>query len=111
MSRDDTILSLRISADYRNKPSVLRDVSLEIRRGEILGLVGQSGSGKSTLALAILRLLHLKGGTVRGEIIFKGEDLFAKREPQMRLLRGREISVRLAGKSNDHITSQRQFST
>jgi ABC-type dipeptide/oligopeptide/nickel transport system ATPase component len=84
---------LRVSVDYRNKPGVLRDVALEIGRGEILGLVGESGSGKSTLSLAILRLLHLKGGTVRGEILFKGEDLVSKTEAQMRSLRGREISI------------------
>jgi len=87
------LLSLRLSVDYRNKPGVLRDVSLEIQPGEILGLVGQSGSGKSTLSLAILRLLHLKGGTARGNLLFKGEDLFAKSESQMRSLRGREISI------------------
>src|SRR5258708_6083432 len=61
--------------------------------GEILGLVGQSGSGKSTLSLSILRLLHLKGGTARGNLVFKGEDLSAKSESQMRSLRGREISI------------------
>jgi ABC-type dipeptide/oligopeptide/nickel transport system ATPase component len=87
------LLSLRLSVDYRNKPGVLRDVSLEIQPGEILGLVGQSGSGKSTLSLAILRLLHLKGGAARGNLLFKGEDLFAKSESQMRSLRGREISI------------------
>src|SRR5213082_2163622 len=87
------LLSLRLSVDYRNKPGVLRDVSLEIQPGEILGLVGQSGSGKSTLSLAILRLLHLKGGIARGDLRFKGEDLFAKTEAQMRSLRGREISI------------------
>jgi ABC-type dipeptide/oligopeptide/nickel transport system ATPase component len=87
------LLSLRLSVDYRNKPGVLRDVSLEIQSGEILGLVGQSGSGKSTLSLAILRLLHLKGGAARGDLLFKGEDLSAKSESQMRSLRGREISI------------------
>jgi ABC-type dipeptide/oligopeptide/nickel transport system ATPase component len=87
------LLSLRLSVDYRNKTGVLRDVSLEIQPGEILGLVGQSGSGKSTLSLAILRLLHLKGGTARGTLLFKGEDLSAKSESQMRSLRGREISI------------------
>jgi len=87
------LLSLRLSVDYRNKPGVLRDISLDIQPGEILGLVGQSGSGKSTLSLAILRLLHLKGGTARGDLLFKGEDLSAKSESQMRSLRGREISI------------------
>jgi ABC-type dipeptide/oligopeptide/nickel transport system ATPase component len=87
------LLSLRLSVDYRNNPGVLRDVSLFIQPGEILGLVGQSGSGKSTISLAILRLLHLKGGTARGTLLFKGEDLSAESESQMRSLRGREISI------------------
>jgi len=87
------LLSLHLSVDYRSKTGVLRGASLEIQPGEILGLVGQSGSGKSTLSLAILRLLHLKGGTARGDLLFKGEDLSAKSESQMRSLRGREISI------------------
>jgi ABC-type glutathione transport system ATPase component len=87
------LLSLRLSVDYGNKAGVLRDVSMDLHQGEILGLVGQSGSGKSTLSLAILRLLHLKGGTARGTLLFKGEDLFAKTESAMRSLRGREMSI------------------
>jgi ABC-type glutathione transport system ATPase component len=87
------LLSLRLSVDYRNNPGVLRDVSLSIHPGEILGLVGQSGSGKSTISLSILRLLHLKGGTARGTLLFKGEDLSTKSESQMRGLRGRDISI------------------
>jgi ABC-type glutathione transport system ATPase component len=87
------LLSLRLSVDYRNKAEVLRDVSMELRQGEILGLVGQSGSGKSTLSLAILRLLHLKGGVTRGTLSFKGQDLLAKTEAEMRSLRGREMSI------------------
>ena len=93
MTEAAPLLSLRLSVDYRNKMGVLRDVSVELRQGEILGLVGQSGSGKSTLSLAILRLLHLKGGTANGNLLFKGEDLFAKTEAEMRSLRGREISI------------------
>jgi ABC-type glutathione transport system ATPase component len=87
------LLSLRLSVDYRNKAEVLRDVSMELRQGEILGLVGQSGSGKSTLSLAILRLLHRKGGVARGQLSFKGQDLLAKTETEMRSLRGREMSI------------------
>jgi ABC-type dipeptide/oligopeptide/nickel transport system ATPase component len=87
------LLSLRLSVDYRNKTGVLRDVAMELRHGEILGLVGQSGSGKSTLSLAILRLLHLKGGIARGNLLFKGQDLFAMSEAGMRSLRGREMSI------------------
>jgi peptide/nickel transport system ATP-binding protein len=93
MTEAAPLLSLRLSVDYRNNPGVLRDVSFDIKPGEILGLVGQSGSGKSTISLAVLRLLHLKGGTARGTLLFKGEDLAAKSESQMRSLRGRDISI------------------
>ena len=87
------LLSLNISADFPGRAGILRSLSLEVRRGEVLGLVGQSGCGKSTLALAILRLLHLKGGKAEGSIHFKNQDLMCLKESQMRSLRGREISL------------------
>src|ERR1017187_3920166 len=59
-TQHDALLAARVSVRYGEKPAVLRDVQLEIRRGEVLGLVGQSGSGKSTLAMAILGLLDRK---------------------------------------------------
>jgi len=93
MTMESTLLSARISVDYRNKPGVLRNFCLEIQRGEIVGLVGESGSGKSTLALALLQLLHLKGARVQGEVVFQGEDLLQKKESQLRAIRGRQMSV------------------
>ena len=62
---------------YPGKAPVLRGLSLEIARGEIVGLVGQSGSGKSTLALAILGLLGRQRATVEGNISFEGANLLA----------------------------------
>jgi peptide/nickel transport system ATP-binding protein len=87
------LLSVRLSVDYPGKPGVLRDFSLELRRGEILGLVGQSGCGKSTLALSILKLLHLKGGRAEGSILLNGRDLMLLKEREMRSLRGKEIAL------------------
>jgi len=87
------LLSVRISASYAGKSEVLRDVSLDLARGEVLGLVGQSGCGKSTLALSILRLLDLKGGRADGHILFGGRDLMTLEERAMRSLRGNEIGL------------------
>jgi ABC-type dipeptide/oligopeptide/nickel transport system ATPase component len=89
----DPLLSLRISVDYPGKPRVLRDVSLSVGPGDIVGLVGRSGEGKSTLATAILGLLALKGGTCRGEILFRGQNLLERSGREMRCLRGKEISL------------------
>jgi ABC-type dipeptide/oligopeptide/nickel transport system ATPase component len=87
------LLSMRISAGYRGRADVLHDVAFEIEAGEIVGLAGQSGSGKSTIALSIMRLLHLKDGAVRGQILFRGRDLLLCPEREMRAIRGREISL------------------
>ena len=58
-------------------------VSLELRRGEVLGIVGESGSGKSTLARCMLQLIEPTSGTVR----FDGQDLAGLGVRQLRRLR------------------------
>jgi ABC-type dipeptide/oligopeptide/nickel transport system ATPase component len=72
---------------------VLREAELEIRQGEILGLVGQSGSGKSTLAMSMLGLLDPKRATTEGAIRFQDCDLLQLREREWRATRGRRISL------------------
>jgi ABC-type glutathione transport system ATPase component len=67
----EVLVSARFSVRYGEKPPVLREVELEIRQGEILGLVGQSGSGKSTLAMSMLGLLDSKRATTEGTIKFQ----------------------------------------
>jgi peptide/nickel transport system ATP-binding protein len=89
----EPLLSLRLTVDYPGKPGVLQDLVLDVQRGEILGLVGESGCGKSTLALAILRLIHLKGGKAKGSMSFDGRDLMQLSETEMRKLRGKEIGL------------------
>lgn len=65
--------------------TALDDVSLEVRRGETLGLVGESGSGKSTLARAILLMRHATAGTIE----FDGTDITGLRGAALRRHRRR----------------------
>jgi ABC-type dipeptide/oligopeptide/nickel transport system ATPase component len=88
----EELLSVSLSAEYAHK-SVLRQVTFQMERGEILGLVGQSGCGKSTLALAIIRLLNVEGGKSGGTIRLNGLDLMSLSERQMRRIRGKDIGL------------------
>lgn len=63
--------------------SAVRDVSFNVERGEIVGVVGESGCGKSTLARLLLRLLEPSKGT----IIFEGRDFASFSKGEMRQLR------------------------
>jgi len=91
--KSEVLLAARVSVGYGDKPDVLCDVEVEIRRGEVLGLIGQSGSGKSTLAMAILGLLDRKRTRISGTIEFEGFDLLPLRERDLRSLRGRKIAL------------------
>jgi peptide/nickel transport system ATP-binding protein len=82
---------------FKRGTSVVRavdNVSLELRRGETLGLVGESGSGKSMMALSILRLVQSPGVTLGGPIMFNGRsDLLELSEREMRKIRGAEMAL------------------
>lgn len=70
----------------------VREVSFEIRSGEILAIVGETGSGKSTTAAAMIRMLPRNGRIVGGSVLFSGEDLMRLSDRQMRRLRGQDIA-------------------
>jgi ABC-type glutathione transport system ATPase component len=91
--QNELLLSARLSVRYAGKQLVLRDVQVDIRRGEVLGLVGQSGSGKSTLAMAILGLLDKKRAQAEGTIRFQDSELLQLSERELRALRGRAVAL------------------
>jgi len=69
------------------------DVNFGIETGMSLGLVGESGCGKSVTALSILKLIDCPPGIMSGSVIFKGRNLLALSEREMRRIRGNEISM------------------
>ena len=93
----DTLLEIdHLSVDYetaRGDLKALRDITFDIRKGEIVGIVGESGCGKSTLISSILRLTAPNTRFREGEVRFKGQDLLKASERQMRDLRGADISI------------------
>jgi ABC-type glutathione transport system ATPase component len=92
-SQNKILLAANLTVRYAGKQPVLRGVQLEIRSGEVLGLVGQSGSGKSTLAMAILGLLEKKRAQAEGTIKFQDSDLLQLPERELLALRGRAVAL------------------
>lgn len=91
-----TVLEVHeLSVEYRRDPGVVRAVdavSLVVRRGETVGLVGESGCGKSTLALALFRLVPPPGRITAGEVRIDGTDILPLSEKEIRKYRGAGIA-------------------
>ncbi|MBI4298682.1 MAG: ABC transporter ATP-binding protein [Chloroflexi bacterium] len=68
-------------------------VTFQLKKGSILGVVGESGAGKSVTALSILRLVPFPGRIVQGSIHLNDIDLMALSDEEMRKIRGKEISI------------------
>jgi oligopeptide transport system ATP-binding protein len=86
-----------LTIDFETEEGVLkavRGIDFSIRKGEVLGLVGESGCGKSVTALSILRLVSSPPGRIAGgAILFQGEDLLRLSPGRMQKVRGDRISM------------------
>lgn len=94
---EETLLEVRdLSLDFsspKGRIHALRDVSLAVPRGRIVGVVGESGSGKSTLAYAIIQLLAENAVITQGQILLDDQDLLTLAPRQMRDLRGQRLAM------------------
>ena len=88
------IISIKsLNMEINEKP-ILKNVSININQGEMVGLVGESGSGKSVTALSILKLIDDNVMLIKsGQILFMDEDLLTKSEKEIQKIRGKDISM------------------
>ena len=93
----DVLLEVKgLTVEFEADDTRLRavdDVSFVVRRGEIMGLVGESGAGKSLTSEAILRLIPCPPGRVTGEVRFRGRNLLDLDEAELARIRGKDIAM------------------
>lgn len=78
----------------RGKVTAVDGVSFQIRKGEILGVVGESGCGKSVTSQSIMRLYDEKEVVkYKGEVLFEGQNLLNMTDQEMRKIRGNQIAM------------------
>jgi len=90
-----SVRNLRVGFDTEQGPvTAVGGLSLDLKQGEVLGLVGESGCGKSVTALSILGLLPTPPARVLGgEILFEGTDLLKSSIANLRRIRGKRIAM------------------
>lgn len=72
---------------------ILKNISFQIKKGEILGIVGESGCGKSTLIRALIQMMNKSEKITNGEILFNEKNLLLLDNKQIRKLRGNNLGV------------------
>jgi oligopeptide/dipeptide ABC transporter ATP-binding protein len=96
-NQDDVLLDIRdLRTYFYTQDGVVKavdGVSFHVKRGEVVGLVGESGCGKSVTSFSVLRLVGYPGKVVSGEILFDGRDILKLSRDEITALRGNRISM------------------
>ncbi len=96
-SKQDVMLQVKdLEVSFFNKTGetkAVRGINYELKKGEVLGIVGESGCGKSVSSLAILGLVPGGGRVTGGQILFEGQDLLKMDKKEMQKIRGNKISM------------------
>ncbi|MEC1753844.1 nickel import ATP-binding protein NikD [Bacillus mojavensis] len=77
---------------HKGVSTLVQDVSFELKRGQVLGLIGESGCGKTVTGMSILQMLDQKTTKVKGSISLLGRELNGLADKEMRKIRGKEIA-------------------
>lgn len=98
MSEKETLIEVKdLTVHYvlhSGTSEAVNHISLAMKKGETLGLVGETGAGKTTVALSIMGLLPVPPAQVKsGEIIFEGQDILKLSEKEKKKIRGNKISM------------------
>ena len=78
---------------HAGEVEAVRDVSIDLHKGQMLGLVGETGCGKSVLVHSLVNQVRFPGRVVGGEVLLDGEDLLSLDERSLRRVRGRKIAI------------------
>jgi len=93
----ETLLQVKnLSVEYvttEGAAKAVNDVSLDLRKGETLGIVGESGSGKTTLGLALMGILPPNARRSGGTVTFGSSELTTLKEDKLRAVRGKRIAM------------------
>lgn len=97
VDQNDNILEVRnLKTYFYTEDGVVKavdGVDFAVKRGEVMGLVGESGCGKSVTSLSIMRLVGMPGKVIEGEILFDGKNILGLPEGEMVHIRGNRISM------------------